>query len=155
MIYRLMRPGEAGRVCEMIARSAARYLAPDYTPEGLREFLLFASPAEMAARNRTSCWTLLAVEAGEVAGALEMCRQDGHITLLFVAPEFVRRGIGRALVARAAAISRFRRANLEAITVNASPYGLPFYEAAGFVATGGEQEKMGIRFTPMVLRLAD
>jgi len=38
---------------------------------------------------------------------------------------------------------------LEVLTLNSSPYGLPFYLAIGFVPQGEEQTMNGIRFTPM------
>ena len=37
----------------------------------------------------------------------------------------------------------------EAITLNSSPYGLPFYKAIGFVPTDEEKTVNGNRFTPM------
>jgi predicted GNAT family N-acyltransferase len=37
----------------------------------------------------------------------------------------------------------------QVITLNSSPYGLPFYHALGFVDTDKEQMVNGIRFTPM------
>ena len=37
----------------------------------------------------------------------------------------------------------------ETITLNSSPYGLPFYKAIGFVQTDEEKTVNGIRFTPM------
>lgn len=40
-------------------------------------------------------------------------------------------------------------AELTELTLNSSPYGLPFYRRLGFVPQSGEQEKDGIRFTPM------
>ena len=38
------------------------------------------------------------------------------------------------------------------ITLNSSPYGLPFYQALGFLPTDQEQIVNGIRFTPMEYR---
>ena len=38
---------------------------------------------------------------------------------------------------------------LDALTLNSSPYGLPFYLALGFIPQSEEQEINGIRFTPM------
>ena len=35
------------------------------------------------------------------------------------------------------------------ITLNAAPFGLPFYQALGFLPTAEEQTVNGIRFTPM------
>ena len=37
----------------------------------------------------------------------------------------------------------------ETITLNSSPYGLPFYKVIGFVPTDEEKTVNGIRFTPM------
>ena len=37
----------------------------------------------------------------------------------------------------------------ETITLNSSPYGLPFYKAIGFVPTDEEKTVNGNRFTPM------
>ena len=37
----------------------------------------------------------------------------------------------------------------ETITLNSSPFGLPFYKAIGFGATDEEKTVNGIRFTPM------
>ena len=39
--------------------------------------------------------------------------------------------------------------SLEALTLNSSPYGLPFYTAIGFKPLSEEQEINGIRLTPM------
>ena len=36
------------------------------------------------------------------------------------------------------------------LTVNASPYAVEFYRKIGFVDTGAEQTKDGIRYTPML-----
>ena len=43
----------------------------------------------------------------------------------------------------------FAGGKLVALTLNSSPYGLPFYLAVGFEPLGGEQEINDIRFTPM------
>ena len=42
---------------------------------------------------------------------------------------------------------------IRAITVNASPYAVGFYEKNGFTALDKEQEADGIRFTPMRKRI--
>ena len=39
------------------------------------------------------------------------------------------------------------------ITLNSSPYGVPFYKAVGFVPTDEEKTVNGIRFTPMEYRI--
>ena len=53
---------------------------------------------------------------------------------LFVDPEWMRRGIGRALVMDVAARARTRK--LRRINVTANEHALRFYESAGFVRDG-------------------
>lgn len=43
----------------------------------------------------------------------------------------------------------FDDGKIVALTLNSSPYGLPFYLAIGFIPVAEEQEMGGIRFTPM------
>ncbi|MCR5316778.1 MAG: GNAT family N-acetyltransferase [Treponema sp.] len=44
---------------------------------------------------------------------------------------------------------KFKNKKGETVTLNSSPYGLPFYKARGFVPTDEEKTVNGIRFTPM------
>ena len=39
--------------------------------------------------------------------------------------------------------------SLQELTLNSSPYGLPFYLHIGFIPLSEEQEISGIKFTPM------
>ena len=47
----------------------------------------------------------------------------------------------------------FAGGKLVALTLNSSPYGLPFYLTLGFVPRSEEQLINGIRFTPMKYQL--
>ena len=67
-----------------------------------------------------------------------------HICFFFVEGEYHRLGIGRKLFKRMREDFPGRT-----ITLNSSPYGLPFYNALGFKATDREKTVNGIRFTPM------
>src|SRR5699024_9126351 len=74
-------------------------------------------------------------------------RDNSHICLLFVKKEFHRQGIGSALLF--AMEEQGRSCGIRMITVNASPYGLPFYLARGYKRRSEEECIDGIRFTPM------
>ena len=67
-----------------------------------------------------------------------------HICFFFVDGEYHRRGIGTKLFWRLRGDFPGQK-----ITLNSSPYGLPFYKALGFKETENEQTVNGIRFTPM------
>ena len=77
-------------------------------------------------------------------GMLGIREEKCHICFFFVDGEYQRLGIGRKLFKRMREDFSERR-----ITLNSSPYGLPFYKALGFTATDSEQTVNGIRFTPM------
>jgi GNAT superfamily N-acetyltransferase len=67
----------------------------------------------------------------------DACELDG----LFVEPEAMRGGVGRALVDDAKRSARERGATR--IDVVANPQAVAFYEAVGFVATGEAQTRFG------------
>ena len=79
--------------------------------------------------------------AGELAGMVALL--DFHIALFFVQEQYQGRGIGKAL---------FRWVSSAAagpLTVNSSPYAEKIYQRLGFLPTGPEQVRDGIRYTPM------
>ena len=69
--------------------------------------------------------------------------------LVFTRREYHRRGIATALFRYLLADVRAENPELEFLTLNSSPYGLPFYLRLGFVPQSEEQTINGIRFTPM------
>lgn len=152
IIYRRMQAGEETIVCAMIERCFQTFVAPGYAPEGVQEFLAYASPEPMAERVRGGSFVLVAESGGVVAGMIEM-RDHDHVSLLFVDAAFMRRGISRELLRRALDICRAARPDLQVVTVNSSPYAVPVYERLGFYVLSPEQETNGIGYTPMALPL--
>jgi GNAT superfamily N-acetyltransferase len=91
------------------------------------------------------------------AGHVRVVRRDGRIlgfaTLLpaangtgeledmFVDPEYMRRGIGRALIDDV--MARARTQGMRRIEVDANPGALAFYEAVGFTMMGRKQMEFG------------
>jgi GNAT superfamily N-acetyltransferase len=76
--------------------------------------------------------TRAAVAEGEIVGFASWLGAGDAIELedLFVDPDWMRRGIGRALVLDMIAIARGR--GIERMEVTANPHALAFYEKAGF-----------------------
>jgi ribosomal protein S18 acetylase RimI-like enzyme len=148
LLYRQMEPGEVTAVYDVVARVFDKFVAPDYSAEGVQEFLKYAR----GLGGRSNHFVLLAVSQGTVAGMIEV-RNNEHISMLFVASEYQGRGISRALIDCALDSCRRDKPGLVSVTVNSSPYAVPIYEKLGFHATGPEQAIHGLRFTPMVLYL--
>ena len=83
----------------------------------------------------------------ELVGVISL-RSACHISLLFVAKEHHKKGIGRLLIERMG-----RHVTEEGqktyLTVNAAPYAVEFYRRVGFVETEGQKKTDGILYTPM------
>ncbi len=117
------------------------YESPVYPPEGTEEFRKsIQSEVYLAGIVYYG-----AFDGAALVGVLGIRKQRRHICFFFLDGAYHRRGIGTRLFCRA-------RGDFPGeITLNAAPFGLPFYKKLGFVPTAEEQTVNGIRFTPMRL----
>ena len=150
IVIRPIRQGEEAAVCEMIRRSFDAYVGCDYSPEGVAEFYKYANPVAMANRLSSDHFVLVAEENHQVVGMIEL-RGNEHITLLFVDPPYLRKGISRLLFDQAMCIVKGDNPSFVKMTVNSSRYAVSVYQALGFVVSGPEQTISGITFVPMTL----
>lgn len=155
VIYRAMEPGEEQQVCQLVVRVFTKFVAPLYSPEGVREFLTYAAdPDQLRERLQANRFVLVAELRGRIAGAIEVRNYD-HISLFFVDGELQRKGIGKELWRRALDTCLANRRDLTRITVHASPNAVETYKKLGFQTEGPEQTVNGIRFVPMMLTTRD
>jgi GNAT superfamily N-acetyltransferase len=123
----------------LVVRVFMQFEAPDYASEGIATFRAFIhDPKAVAALTFYG-----ATVEDQLAGVLAT-RGNSHIALFFVDPCFQRQGIGRALF-----LTARKACNTDVMTVNSSPYAVEIYRRLGFTPISDEQEKDGIRFTPM------
>jgi GNAT superfamily N-acetyltransferase len=73
--------------------------------------------------------------------------------MMFVDGGYHRRGIATAMMNNMA--YALQSQGINRITLNASPYGIPFYEKYGFKSTDTVQHKDGFVFTPMEYRITN
>ena len=122
------------------------YEAPEYTKDGIKNFQDFIRDPRLREMFKKGDFQAAgAISENTVIGILGTRRQ--HISLLFVEPQYHHQGIATALLK-----SYFNAAKGQGIyrmTVNASPYAVPFYKKLGFKNISGEIRKDGIRYTPM------
>ena len=133
--------GETDGALALAWRVFCEYESPDYAPEGTAEFRrCLNDPAFLAGIVHYG-----AFDGETLIGELGFRPGRRHICFFFVDGGYHRLGVGTRL---------FRRLLDDcpegAITVNSSPFGLPFYRRLGFAPTDGEQAVHGIRFFPMV-----
>ena len=114
-----------------------------YAPEGTEEFKRCLNDDAYLSGIRYYG----AFDADKLVGVLGIREEKCHVCFFFVEGEYQRLGIGRKL---------FRRMQKDfparTITLNSSPYGLPFYKVLGFTATGSEKTVNGIPFRAIQLQ---
>ncbi|MGM9536735.1 MAG: GNAT family N-acetyltransferase [Candidatus Onthomonas sp.] len=142
---RRLSPAELPAAQALIWTVFCQFEAPEYPPEGIQTF-------RAALEDDRHCRAMSfygAYEGTELVGVLAM-RRPQHIGFFFVRADRHRQGIGRQLFE-----AMRQDYAVQSFTVNAAPYGVPFYRRLGFVPTGPEQVTDGIRYTPMKLSLPD
>ena len=150
----LVRPlenAEKGKALQLAWKVFCEFESPDYAPEGTEELKKCLNDDAYLAGIRYYG----AFDEKKLVGMLGIREEKyaGHpgrkvaCLLFFVDGEYQRLGIGKKL---------FKRIRQDfpghTITLNSSPYGLPFYKALGFAATDSEQTVNGIRSTPMAYK---
>jgi putative acetyltransferase len=124
-------PADAHR-CAEIFRSSIEELAADDYDEDQREAWASRADDEQAFGARLSeALTLLALIDGAVAGFASLKGAD-QIDMLFIDPEFARKGAGRALVEALTKLAQARGA--KRLTVEASDVAKPLFERQGFTS---------------------
>jgi GNAT superfamily N-acetyltransferase len=143
--YRAMDADEAEAVLALVMRGFDELVRPDFSDDGVVEFAKAARTfvVDRPAGHRVS----VAERDGLIVGMIDM-RDRSHICLFFVEREQRGCGVGRALLASALAHAG-DEAPAAAVTVNSSPWAVPVYERLGFLATGPQVERNGIRAIPM------
>jgi len=143
---------------ELVRNVFMEFEAPDYSPEGIEEFLRFLDPVEitnMLDDEKMQIWVCVHDWSdcnGGSCGSNEsekkivgmIAGNHNHINLLFVDGKHHRKGIARRLLE--ILIENF---NPTELTVNSSPFALEAYRRLGFKETAPEKIENGIRFTPM------
>ena len=127
----------------LVRKVFLEYEAPDYSDEGIQEFMRFVEDdamKRMLTESKIHIWTC--EDNNKIVGTLG-ARPD-HINLLFVDGRYHRKGIAKQLIR--IMIEHF---SPSAVTVNSSPYAVEVYRKLGFVNTDTEQTVNGLRYIPM------
>lgn len=125
--------------------------APDYGPSGVETFKkdIVENPEYLENARQGLCPIYGAFDGDKIVALMGMRSSKTHINLVFTKKAYHRQGIARAIFRYLLQDVLAENPTLEALTLNASPYGLPFYLKLGFTPVSEEQVINGIRFTPM------
>lgn len=133
---------------ELAFRVFLKYEAREYGPEGIRNFSEFVTDESLKKMFLAGRYLLfVALDGKKIIGLISL-RSGNHISLLFVDSDYHRRGVGKALIQYLQEYMLYHT-GYEKVTVNAAPYGIPFYHNVGFRDTGLQTKKDGIIYTPM------
>lgn len=131
---------EKSTALDLAWRVFSEYESPDYGEEGIEEFRKCLHDEGYLAGIEYYG----AFDGERLIGLVGIRSDKKHICFFFVDGKYHRQGIGTML---------FKAVRQEypnqIITLNSSPYGVPFYHALGFTDTDKEQTVNGIWFTPM------
>lgn len=139
MVRRLSQ-NEIPEALEIAWKVFSEYESPDYAPEGTEEFRKCLHDEEYLAGIEYYG----AFDGEKLIGTIGIRADKKHICFFFVDGNYHRKGIGTGMFRYL-----LKDYSGKTITLNSSPYGVPFYRAIGFVPTDEEKTVNGIRFTPM------
>lgn len=132
-----------------------QFEAPDYGPAGVETFRkdIVENPEYLENARKGVCPIYGAFDGEKMVALIGMRSSKTHINLVFTKKEYHRKGIATAIFRYLLNDILAENPALDALTLNSSPYGLPFYLTLGFVPRSEEQLINGIRFTPMKYQL--
>lgn len=129
-----------------------QFEADVYTAEGVRNFEDFITDTTLHRMFVMGSYQMfVALDQKKIVGMITL-RNTSHISLLFVDAKYHRQGIGRALIEHLREYL-LSEVGINRLTVNAAPYGVAFYHKLGFQDIRPEEEKDGIKYTPMEFSL--
>ncbi|MFJ4371090.1 GNAT family N-acetyltransferase [Pseudomonas japonica] len=123
-------------------------VAPSLSAQGVDTFTKIAAQKALAERMASDNLMLVCVAEGTLAGLIEL-KEGRHVTMLFVAPAWQRRGVGKRLMN-----SALEQARANVVTVRASLSSVAAYERYGFALAGEVDEIAGLIYQPMEKRLS-
>lgn len=153
-LIRRLRPEELEAALELAMDTFLRFEAPDYGPEGVDSFRrdIIDNPQFCENCRSGENWLWGAFDGEKLVGLVGM-RGVSHICLVFTHYAYHRQGIATGLFQRVISDVRKENPELKKITLNSSPYGLPFYLRIGLYPVDMERTVNGIRFTAMAYDL--
>lgn len=137
---RLYLPSDLESTIEIFLRAICEVSSRDYSPGQIEAWAKVEDRDKWGAR-RLSRPTWIAEIDGKAAGFADLTA-DGCLDMMFVHPEFQRRGVASRLLARAQ--DEAGKLGIDEIHTEASLTARPFFEARGFqVAARQAVEKRG------------
>jgi GNAT superfamily N-acetyltransferase len=141
-------PDDAAAVSSLVQLSFRALGAANWSPEAMATFYAESMPSVLVDKLAAALFGAVATIDGAVAG-FAMVGRPNRLDLLFVHPDHLRKGIGRALWEAARAHVQAQYPEVKTIELNSTAYAQPFYRSVGFVPISLEFDAKGARATRM------
>lgn len=154
-IVRIATEREVEQALDMALSVFEACEAPLFSREATTTFkaLFIENPTFIGACKEGKCLLAVALAEDIPVGMMAMESQSMHISLVFVDPKWHKRGIASALFSFLVKECMKLNPKASAVTVNAMPKGIPFYDKKGFVQSGQPFDRGGILYTPMIYHI--
>jgi predicted GNAT family N-acyltransferase len=151
IVIRKIHSNEVNEAMKLSLEVFMQFKAPDYDPSGVETFKrdIVENPSFINDAKNGLCPIYGAFDGDKMVALIGMRSSKTHINLVFTKKEYHRKGIATSIFKYLLTDLLNENPTLNEITLNSSPYGLPFYISLGFIPLSEEQEINGIRFTPM------
>jgi len=151
IVIRKISSNEVESAMELALEVFMQFEAPDYHPSGVETFKrdIVENADYLEKAKQGICPIYGAFDGEKMVALIGMRSNKTHINLVFTKKEYHRKGIATAIFNYLLKDVLSENPNIRELTLNSSPYGLPFYLHIGFIPLSDEQEINGIRFTPM------
>ena len=151
IVIRKISSHEVESAMELALEVFMQFEAPDYHPSGVETFKrdIVENADYLEKAKQGICPIYGAFDGEKMVALIGMRSNKTHINLVFTRKEYHRKGIATDIFNYLLKDVLSENPNIRELTLNSSPYGLPFYLHIGFIPLSDEQEINGIRFTPM------
>jgi len=122
---------DAPIVSALIHESFNQFVAPDWEPRACEAFLNQTSEESLAAKISQSTYAAVALVSTEIVGVIHM-PSPALINLLFVRPNWLRRGVASQLWEAARGHVEAHHPTVKTVELNSTPYAFAAYRALGF-----------------------
>ena len=116
----------------------------NHSLQGMERFRDLTSPVSLSINTFDGKLQLFGAFFDEKMVAVGAIKDENHILLLYVLPEYQKRGIGAAFLAYME-----NRCKGKNITLNSSDYAISFYTSRGFELAGKRTVEEELIYTPM------
>ncbi len=148
LIVRDAKKEEWEEIMGLAWRTYLKFEAGEYSTEGTNSFFAFITNSNLYKLFLTGKYIVKVAEQDEQLVGMISMRNGNHLSLLFVEKSYHKQGIGRKLIDEMCL--HLKKENIyDALTVNAAPSAVSFYQKLDFEQVSELKETDGIVYLPM------